>query len=552
VNAYPELPYATHEVFNQAPPLVDANLYAIDTALRDAVRREGAGAADAWLTERGAELGNASMAALAADANRCPPALQSFDPAGRRCDTVLFHPAYHALMAYLKRHGIAAGPWAQPDAGAHVRRAAHFILFAQVEDGTLCPATMTYASVPALRRDPALAERWLPKVVAPDYDPRFVPESAKRGVTIGMGMTEKQGGSDVRTNTTRAEPAGGRAYRIVGHKWFFSAPMCDAHLILAQAAGGLSCFLLPRHTPDGRVNDVRIQRLKDKLGDRSNASSEVEFWNAHAELVGEEGRGVPTILEMGTYCRLDCVLGSAGLIRGALVQALHHARHRQAFGRALADAPLMRNVLADLALEAEAATALAMRLARAFDAQDDEAAALLRRVLTPAAKYWICKRGPAVGAEAMEVLGGNGYVEEGPLARAYRQMPLNSIWEGSGNVMCLDVLRALARHPQCADVLAAELEAARGGNAHLDAFVAALLRDLSAAAGDDAEAAARRLTQGIALAMQGALLVRHAPAFVADAFCSSRLADRAFAGGAFGALPARTDFPAILARALPV
>jgi len=551
VNAYPELPSATHEVFNQAPPLGDVNLYAIDTALREAVRREGAGAADAWLGERGAELGTAAMTALAADANRHAPTLKAFDAAGRRSDVVDFHPAYHALMTYLKRYGVAAGPWAEPAAGAHVRRAAHFILCAQVEDGTLCPATMTYASVPALRRDPALAEPWLPRVVAPDYDPRFVQASAKRGVTIGMGMTEKQGGSDVRTNTTRAEPAGGRAYRIVGHKWFFSAPMCDAHLILAQAEGGLSCFLLPRFTPDGRVNDIRIQRLKDKLGDRSNASSEVEFWNAHAELVGDEGRGVPTILEMGTYCRLDCALGSAGLIRGALVQALHHARHRHAFGRALADAPLMRNVLADLALEAEAATALAMRLARAFDAQEDEAAALLRRVLTPAAKYWICKRGPAVGAEAMEALGGNGYVEDGPLARVYRQMPLNSIWEGSGNVMCLDVLRALARHPQCADVLAAELAAARGGNAHLDAFVAALQPDLRAATGDDAEAGARHLAQRIALAMQGALLVRHAPGFVADAFCASRLADRAFAGGAFGTLPARTEVAAVIARALP-
>ena len=552
MNAHPGLESATHEVFNQVPPLVDANLYALDAALREAVLREGAGAADAWLHERGAELGTAAMAVLAADANRHAPTLEAFDAAGRRCDTVRFHPAYHALMAYLKRHGIAAGPWAQPGAGAHVRRAAHFILFAQVEDGTLCPATMTYASVPALRRDPALAARWLPPVMAPEYDPRFVPASAKRGVTIGMGMTEKQGGSDVRTNTTRAAPVGGRAYRIVGHKWFFSAPMCDAHLILAHAEGGLSCFLLPRFTPDGRVNDIRIQRLKDKLGDRSNASSEVEFWNAHAELVGEEGRGVPTILEMGTYCRLDCALGSAGLIRGALVQALHPARHRHAFGRALADAPLMRNVLADLALEAEAATALALRLARAFDARDDEAAALLRRVLTPAAKYWICKRGPAVGAEAMEVLGGNGYVEEAPLARAYRQMPLNSIWEGSGNVMCLDVLRALARHPRCAEVLVAALAESRGGNAHLDAFVAALEPDLRAVTGDDAEADARRLTQRIALAMQGALLVRHAPGFVADAFCASRLADRSFAGGAFGALPPRTDLAAIIARALPV
>jgi putative acyl-CoA dehydrogenase len=336
-------------------------------------------------------------------------------------------------------------------------------------------------------------------------------------------------------------------YRLVGHKWFFSAPMCDAFLVLAQAASGITCFLVPRFAPDGTVNAIRIQRLKDKLGDRSNASSEVEFEGAYAELVGEEGRGVATILEMGTYCRLDCVLGTAGLMRGAASHALHHARHRHAFGRALAAQPLMRNVLADLALEAEAAMALAMRLARAFDAGDDAREAPFRRIVTPAAKFWVCKRGPALAAEAMEVLGGNGYVEEGPLARLYRQMPLNSIWEGAGNIVCLDVLRAMRRDPRCVDVLFEELAAARGGHAALDAFVDRLQRTIAAAD----EAGARTLAQHVALALQGALLVRFAPSFVADAFCVSRLAGDGFAGGAFGLLPASVAASDIIDRAWP-
>ncbi|MFO1324282.1 MAG: isovaleryl-CoA dehydrogenase [Burkholderiales bacterium] len=540
---------ATHEVTNQVPPLAGHNLFASDAALREAAAREGAAAFDTWLTQRGAELGSAEMQALAGEANRHPPRLEAFDTSGRRRDVVVFHPAYHALMAYLARHGAAAGPWADPAPGAHVRRAALYLMYAQVEDGTLCPTTMTYASIPALAHDAALLEEWRPRICSTEYDPRFLPAAQKRGVTIGMGMTEKQGGSDVRANATRAERVGDRDYRIVGHKWFFSAPMCDAFLILAQAQGGLTCFLLPRFALDGSVNDIRIQRLKDKLGDRSNASSEVEFWGAHAQRVGDEGRGVATILDMGTYCRLDCALGTAGLTRGAVAQALHHARHRSAFGRRLVDAPLMRSVLADLALESEAATALAMRLARAFDAQDDPHEALLRRVLVPAAKFWICKRGPAAAAEAMEVLGGNGYVEEGPLARVYRQMPLNSIWEGSGNIMCLDVLRALERDTRVVDALAAELGAARGGNRDLDAFVAALTSDL--AAGAIAPQRARSLAQRIALAAQGALLVRTAPAAVADAFCASRLRPLAFAGGAFGTLDGDADVAAILARAMP-
>jgi putative acyl-CoA dehydrogenase len=520
----------THDVFNQVPPLAEFNPFLADVALQEAVDREGARSARDALADRGREIGSARMIALADAANRNAPVLRVFDATGHRRDVVEFHPAYHELMSYLARHGAAVGPWVAPLPGAHAARAALYYLYAQVEDGTLCPTTMTYASVPALREDPALAETWLPLVERCEYDPRFLPAQAKRGITLGMGMTEKQGGSDVRANTTRAEPVGARLFRIVGHKWFFSAPMCDAFLILAQAPRGLSCFLLPRFTPDGGVNAIRIQRLKDKLGDRSNASSEVEFEGAHAQLVGEEGRGIATILAMGTYCRLDCVLGTAGLVRAAVSQALHHARHRRAFGKRLVDAPLMRNVLADLALESEAAAALAMRLARAFD-ETDEKAASFRRVATPAAKYWVCKRGPAVAAEAMEVLGGNGYVEEGPLARLYRQMPLNSIWEGAGNVMCLDVLRAVHRDSRCIDAVADELALAKGGNATLDRFAQATLDSLRSTPGEDA---ARALTQRLALALQASLLVRAAPAFVGDAFCASRVAEGAFAGGAFG------------------
>ena len=546
----PALPIAaTHDVVNQVPPLADFNVYACDTALREAVAREGAGDAGDWLHARGSELGSPQMQSFAEQANRSTPTLKLFDANGHRRDVVEFHPAYHSLMSYLARHGAAAAPWAAPAPGAHVRRAAFYVMYAQLEDGTLCPTTMTYASVPALMRDAPLAAEWLPRIYTCEYDPRFIPAAAKNGVTLGMGMTEKQGGSDVRANTTRAEPAGGRDYRIVGHKWFFSAPMCDAFLILAQAPGGLSCFLLPRFTPDGEVNAIRIQRLKDKLGDRSNASSEVEFFGAHAQLVGDEGRGIVTILEMGTYCRLDCALGTAGLMRGAVAQALHHAQHRMAFGKRLVEQPLMRNVLADLALESEAATALALRLARAFDAQGDEAESLLRRLLTPAAKYWICKRGPTVAAEAMEVLGGNGFVEEGPLARVYRQMPLNSIWEGAGNVICLDVLRAIARDTRCVDSLAAELAPARSRNTHLDACIALLQRELRAPLQHEDQA--RVLTQRIALAVQGALLARFAPAYVADAFCASRLAPNSFTGGAFGNLPSGTDHASIIRRAWP-
>jgi putative acyl-CoA dehydrogenase len=466
---------------------------------------------------------------------------------------VEFHPAWHELLGYMKRHGLDSGPWADPKPGAHVTRAAHYLLYSEVENGSQCPITMTYGAVPAVSREVEIAREWLPLLLSRDYDKRVIPANRKRGALMGMGMTEKQGGSDVRANTTRAEALGvggpGAEYRLIGHKWFFSAPMCDAFLVLAQAAGGLSCFFMPRFKPDGTLNEVRIQRLKDKLGDRSNAGTEVEFWGAYARLVGEEGKGISTILEMGTYTRLDCALGTAGLMRQSLSQALHHASHRSAFGQRLIEQPLMENVLADLALESEAATAITMRLARAFDRdQADEHEALIKRFLTPATKYWICKRGPALAAEAMEVLGGNGYVEDGIIARIYRQMPLNSIWEGSGNIMCLDVLRAIAKPPRVLEALAAELEPSEGRNATLDRFAAELIDELMQE--DVGPGNARRLSQAIVLAMQAALLVQHAPDCVAEAFCATRL--QSDWGQAFGTLPRRVDARGILHRAWPV
>ncbi len=538
----------THAVANQPPPLVDYNLFTANLALRAAVAREGAPWADAQLIARGAELGSAAWFERGELANRYPPELRRYDRFGQRRDAFDFHPAWHECLAYLKRHGVAAGPWAQPGPGSHVARAALFQLFAEVECGSLCPTTMTYGAVPAVARQPELARDWLPLLVSAEYDRRFLPASEKRGATMGMAMTEKQGGSDVRANTTRAHAEGGGWYRLVGHKWFFSAPMGDAFLVTAQAPGGLSCFFLPRFVDSGRVNDIRIERAKDKMGDRSNASAEVEFRGALARLVGEEGRGLPTILEMGSYTRLDCANGSTGLMRQALSQALHHARHRRAFGRPLAEQPLMRNVLADMALEVEAATALALRLARAFDRQDDQAEAALRRLLTPAAKFWICKRAPPLGAEAMEVVGGNAYVEEGPMPRLYRQMPLNSIWEGAGNIMCLDVLRALARQPDAAAALLGELEPAGGAAPAFDRGLALLKDELAGGAVDPAQA--RRLAERIACLVQAALLLRFAPTAVAEVFCRSRLGGDW--GGSFGTLPAGCDLAAILERAWPL
>lgn len=557
--------YDTHEVFNQAPPFGGINLLRCDPALQAALEREGAGWAAGELAALGERLGRFEVLDLARVANANGPRLVNFDRSGRRIDEVEFHPAWHELMALMIGAGAHSAPWTDPRPGAQVARAAAYLLFGQVENGAQCPVTMTYASVPALRRPGnlpgALAGKWLPKILSREYDPRSLPVEAKRGALVGMGMTEKQGGTDVRANTTRAVAMlpgearsrfgdeGEGAWRIVGHKWFFSAPQSDAHLVLAQTdvegSAGLSCFFVPRWLPDGSRNAIRVQRLKDKLGNRSNASSEVEFCDAVGWLVGKVGRGIPTILEMGSHTRLDCVVGTAGIMRAALCHALHHARGRSAFGKPLAEQPLMQNVLADLAIESEAATAFALRLARCFDHPGDPLESALGRLLTPAGKYWICKRGPALGAEAMEVMGGNGYVEEGPLARLYREFPVNSIWEGSGNVMCLDVLRALGKHPQeSRAALEAELAPAAARDPRFAAYVARLGEDLSAAS----ESGARRIAERLVIAVQGALLLRHAPPYVAEAFVASRI--ERDVGGAFGRLPESVDFEAILARAL--
>ena len=542
--------HATHQVENQPAPLDHYNLFTTDRALGDALAfnlpRERRDVARTRLAQFGAELGTPAMFARAAAANRNTPVLQTHDRQGRRLDEIDYHPAYHELMAVLARQGLHTGAWADGGAGAHVERAAGYLLYAEVENGSQCPATMTYGSVPAIRRDARLASEWLPKLYARDYDPRSLPLGGKRAALVGMGMTEKQGGSDVRANTTAAAPAGAGAWRITGHKWFLSAPMCDAWLVLAQAPGGLSCFFMPRFRPDGSRNAIEFLRLKDKLGNRSNASSEVEFHGAHATLLGEEGRGVPMILEMGVYTRLDCAIGSAGLMRQALAQALWHCAQRSAFGRRLTQQPVMKNVLADLALESEAATALALRLSRAYDAQADERELRLARVLTPASKFWICKRGAQFAEEAMEAIGGNGYVEENALARIYREMPVNSIWEGSGNIMCLDVLRALRKAPDVLAAVAAELDAAAGDAAYAR-FCAALKDRLADAAA--AESGARALTQDLALALQASLLARHAPGFVFEAFCASRLAQGL--GGAFGTLAAAAPVDQLIERAMP-
>ncbi len=553
--------FDTHEVYNQATPFENVNLFTCDAALMEALEREGAGWAGEALRGLGARLGTAETLDLARQANMNGPRLVNFDRSGRRIDEVEFHPSWHKLMSLLIEAGVHASPWDCARPGAQVARAGQYLLFGQVENGSQCPVTMTYASVPALRLAGPIADKWLPKILSRQYDPRSLPIEQKTGALVGMGMTEKQGGTDVRANTTRAEPMqasaarerfgaeGEGAWRIVGHKWFFSAPQSDAHLVLAQTSddgsAGLSCFFVPRYLPDGSRNAIRVQRLKDKLGNRSNASSEVEFQGATGWLVGKVGRGIPTILEMGSHTRLDCVLGSAGIMRAALTHALHHARGRAAFGRKLAQQPLMQNVLADLALESEAATAFAMRLARCFDEAADPAQVLLGRILTPAGKYWICKRGPGFGAEAMEVIGGNGYVEDGPLARLYREFPVNSIWEGSGNVMCLDVLRAFGKAPETRDALAAELALAGRANAAFNAYSERLLAEFSQPQG---EYGARRLAERIVVAVQAALLLRHAPAFVGEAFVQSRLAQDV--GGAYGRLPDGVDCEAILARAL--
>jgi putative acyl-CoA dehydrogenase len=543
---------STHDVFNQPAPLTGINLFAVNRPLRDALRFNAPGLDTAELDALGATLGSAEMQTHARLANIHAPQLHTHDRVGNRSDTVEFHPSYHALMSLSTGAGLHGTPWAG-GAHSHLRRAAGFMLFTELEPSTLCPISMSYAVTPALRGNAAIAAEWGPRLTSRSYDPRFVPAPHKRAVTMGMGMTEKQGGSDVRANTTQAthdtRDAWGERYRIVGHQWFFSAPMGDAFLVLAQAPAGLSCFFLPRWLPDETVNAIRIQRLKDKLGNKANASSEVEFHGAVAWLVGEEGRGVPQILEMGNLTRLDCALGTSGLMRQALSLALNHTAQRVAFGKPLIEQPAMRNVLADLALESEASTALALRLARAFDHPDDAHESLMRRLITPVAKFWICKRGSHFAQEAMECLGGNGYIEdqgEGVMARIYREMPLNSIWEGAGNIMALDLLRAV-RKGAMAQALADELAPARGAAPTFDRFADALPGRIDEAA---EETDARRLAQDVALALQAALLKQHAPDFVFDAFCRSRLAGDW--GHAFGTLPSNVDMDSIIARAMPV
>jgi putative acyl-CoA dehydrogenase len=545
-----EAPFSiqTHEVANQPPPLEEVNWFEHDRTLLDAVEREGGAWGRERLTRFGAWLGQASTIRLGEQANRHPPQLRTHDRFGHRIDEVEFHPAWHELLGRAVAEQVHALPWSEPRAGAHVVRAASAFLLNQVESGVCCPLAMTFAAPAALAEAPALAHAWLPKILAPAYDPRPGPAVGKEGLLIGMAMTEKQGGSDVRANTTQARALGDGTYELTGHKWFCSAPMSDGFLTLAQAPAGLTCFLVPRWRPDGTRNTVLIQRLKDKLGNRSNASAEIEYAGALAWLVGEEGHGVRTIIKMVHHTRLDAAIGSAALMRQALAQALHHAEHRTAFQRRLIDQPLMRNVLADLALEVEGATALVMRLARALDrGAKDPGERGFARLATAIAKYWVCKRAPAVIAEAMECLGGNGFVEESILPRLYREAPVNSIWEGAGNVVCLDVLRALEREPDSLEALLAELQRARGADLRLDARLVRL-NNLLADRGS-LEPRARQLVEQLALALQGALLVRYAPAPVADAFCASRLSDSP--GRQFGVLPGGLDLAAICARARP-
>lgn len=530
------------EVQNQPPPLEPYNLFSSDTVLREAVRREGAAWAGTELEALGAKLGQPETIQLGFDANKFTPQLRTLDRYGHRLDEVEFHPAWHELLRIALRAGLHSSPWEKPKPGAHVARASGTYMLGQIESGVYCPIAMTYGSVPTLRQAPAIAKEWLPRIFSRNYDARFQPASLKTACLLGMGMTENQGGSDLRTNTTRAEPSNDGSFRLRGHKWFMSAPMCDAFLVLAQSPKGLSCFLMPRWTPDGERNAIQIIRLKDKLGNRSNASSEVEFHGAYAQLVGDEGRGIPTIIEMGNYTRLDCCIGSSALMRQAVVQAIHHARHRIAFQKKLVDQPLMTNVLADLALESEAATALTMRLARAYD-DNDEASQIVRRVMTPAAKFWICKRTPFVTYEAMEVLGGSGYIEESIMPRLYREAPVNSIWEGSGNIMCLDVLRAIERTPNAIEVLRQELGEVK--NARIGAFAERLDKRFGTNDHHD-DLQARTLTRELVLALQAALLIRYSSSAVADAFCASRLAGAN--EGAFGLLPRGIDFGAITNR----
>ncbi len=543
--------FGNHQVANQPPPLVDYNLFEADRPLTEAVRREGAEWAERRISAIAAYAGSERAQTLGRLANENGPKLRTHDRYGNRVDEVEFHPAWHELMTKAVGYELHSSPWEDPRPGAHVARGAAFMCFSQAEAGVGCPISMTYSVIPALRTQPELAAEWEPRFFSAEYDPANAPAAGKAGALAGMGMTEKQGGTDVRANTTVARPVNGGGpgaeYELNGHKWFMSAPQCDAFLVLAQADGGISCFLFPRWTPDGERNRFRLQRLKDKLGNRSNASSEVEFDSASAWLVGEEGAGVRTIIEMVNHTRLDCVMGGATGMRAGVAQAIHHASHRSVFGRELSEQPLMRNVLADLAVESEAATISAMRLARAYDEAigGDEDAAHLKRIANAVLKYWICKRAPMHAGEALECLGGNGYVEESGMPRLFRESPLNSIWEGSGNVQCLDVLRAMIKSPAALDAFFAEVDEGAVSEPRLASYAKSVREEIPGDV-ETIESRARRVVEKMALALQGSLLVRYGDDAVADAFCASRLAGDW--GQAFGTLPAGTDFGRIIDR----
>ncbi len=545
---------ATHQVFNQSQPLEDVNLFALDKPLQEALKREGASWATEQVSELGQICGSAEVQRWGREANENPPKLKTHDRFGHRIDEVEFHPAWHELMKVGVEHGVHSLPWQQPGPGANVARAALFTQLSQAEAGVGCPISMTFSVIPALRTQPELAAEWEPRFLSRQYDGESRPAKSKPGALAGMAMTEKQGGSDVRANTTSAVQLNGGGpgaeYEITGHKWFCSAPMCDAFLVLAQTDSGISCFLMPRFTPDGERNRFHIQRLKDKLGNRSNASSEVEFRGAWARLVGEEGHGVRTIIEMVSHTRLDCAIGSSAGMRSGVAQATFYASNRSAFGRKLIEQPLMANVLADLCVESEAATASMMRLNRAYDeaASGDESAQLLKRIATPVLKYWICKRAPWHAVESLECLGGNGYVEESGMPRLVRESPLMSIWEGSGNVQCLDALRAMVKSPASTEVLFTEIGEASGADARFDRYVDRLKTSIETSP-ETLEVRARRVVEGLALAFQGSLLIRHGDPAVSDAFCASRL-DGDW-GEAFGTLPAGLQYDSIIERSTP-
>jgi putative acyl-CoA dehydrogenase len=545
---------STHEVFNQPPPLEDYNPFDADRPLVEALRREGAEWAEDRAREMAAICGSRQTIRWGFEANERKPVLHTHDRYGHRIDEVEFDSSWHELMRIGVGSGLHAMPWREPRPGANVARAAMFTQLMQAESGVGCPISMTYSAIPALRKQPELAAEWEPRFLSLDYDEASAPAEHKRGSLCGMAMTEKQGGSDVRANTTVARPLNGGGpgaeYEIVGHKWFCSAPMCDAFLVLAQTDSGISCFLMPRWTPDSERNRFHIQRLKDKLGNRSNASSEVEFRGAWARMVGEEGRGVPTIIEMVNHTRLDCVIGATAGYRAGVVQALHHAAHRSAFGAKLIDQPLMQNVLADLCVESEAATVAAMRLARSYDevAAGEEEAVEFRRLANPVLKYWLCKRAPSHAVECLECLGGNGYVEDSGMPRLFRESPLASIWEGSGNVQCLDVLRAMVKSPASVEAFFAEVTAGAGAEPKLDAYVTAL-RDEIPGDIETIQHRARRIVERMAIALQASLLVRYGDEAVADAFCASRLAGDW--GQAFGTLPSAAGLRRIIERHHP-